>query len=229
MTVTATGPVAIFGGTFNPIHFGHLRSAVELLERFELSQVRLIPSARPPHRDASECSAEHRAAMVELALRGESRLVCDRRELQRQGLSYSIDTLESLRRELGDEISLSLVLGYDAVALLDTWHRWRELLNYAHLLVIARPGWSLPEHSTPARWLGQFATSHWQDLRDAPAGRVLVQELRALDIASSDIRTLLAAGRSPRYLLPEAVLDYIESHSLYAAVAGNDMTVTTSG
>ncbi len=223
------GPVAVFGGTFNPIHFGHLRSAVELLERFELAQVRLVPSARPPHRDAPDCSAEHRANKVELALRGEKRLVCDRRELAREGLSYTIDTLAEVRDELGAGTSVSLVLGYDAVALLDTWHRWRELLDYAHLLVIARPGWAMPAGDEAARWLRQHAVSDWQPLRDAPAGRVLVQELRALEIASSDIRALLAAGRSPRYLLPEAVRNYIESHSLYHAVAGSDVNGTSSG
>ncbi|MFV0477630.1 MAG: nicotinate-nucleotide adenylyltransferase [Parahaliea sp.] len=211
----APGPVVVFGGTFNPVHFGHLRSALELRERLSLPQIRLMPSARPPLRDKPECSAEHRATMVELALAGETGIVCDRRELAQSGLSYSVDSLISLRRELGEQRSISLVIGYDAVLQLDHWHRWQDLLMFGHLLVIARPGWQLPQTGEVASWLMQHRASNWQALCHSPCGRVLFEELRPLAIAASDIRALLAAGRSVRYLLPETVLNYIEQHSLY--------------
>jgi nicotinate-nucleotide adenylyltransferase len=216
-TTAALAPVGVMGGTFNPVHHGHLRSALELVERLGLARLHLMPSARPPHREAPDCSAEDRAAMVELAVRGEPRLCCDRRELARAGPSYSVDSLAELRRELGPERSLCLILGFDAVAELDTWHRWRELLDDAHLVVIARPGWALPSRGEVARWLAGHRVYEHAALHAAPAGGVLVEELRPLAISATDIRALLAAGRSARFLLPESVLDYIESHHLYRA------------
>ena len=116
--------VGILGGTFNPVHYGHLRSALELVERLQLAQLRLMPSAEPPHRDAPQCSAFHRAAMVELAVAGEARLVCDARELKRAGKSYTIDSLIELRAELGSGTGLCLVMGCDAVLGITQWHRW---------------------------------------------------------------------------------------------------------
>jgi nicotinate-nucleotide adenylyltransferase len=213
----AAAPVGVLGGTFNPVHHGHLRSALELVERLDLARLHLMPSAQPPHREAPDCSAEDRAAMVELAVRGEPRLVCDRRELRRAGPSYSFDSLISLRAELGAERSLCLSVGFDAVAELDGWHRWRELLDLAHLVVIARPGWQLPQGGEVAEWLAQHRVHEHAALRAAPAGGVLVETLRPLDISATDIRALLAAGRSARFLLPDSVLGYIESHHLYQA------------
>lgn len=211
----AAAPVGVFGGTFNPVHLGHLRSAVEVVERLGLERLHLMPSARPPHREAPDCSAGDRAAMVELAVRDEPRLVCDRRELDRDGPSYTVDSLAGLRAELGPGRGLCMMLGVDAVAGLDSWHRWRELLDHAHLVVIARPGWQLPEAGVVARWLRDHRAGDRGALREAPCGRVLVEELRQLDISSTGIREMLAAGRSARFLLPEPVLDYIESHHLY--------------
>lgn len=214
MSGAAQGPVGVFGGTFNPIHHGHLRSAVELVEKLELERLHLMPSANPPHRESPLCGAQDRAAMVELALRGEPRLYCDRRELQREGPSYTVDSLAELRRELGPERGLVMVLGYDAVAGLARWHRWRELLDYAHLVVIARPGWELPGEGEAAAWLRPRMAERGA-LASAPSGAVLVEALRPLDISATEIRQMLAAGRSARYLLPEPVLDYIESQHLY--------------
>ncbi len=208
-------PLAVFGGTFNPVHYGHLRSALELVEKLDLAQLRLMPSAAPPHREAPACSARHRAAMVALAVAGEPRLVCDERELQRPGPSYTYDSLAELRGELGPRRSLCMVMGGDAVAGLDGWYRWRELLELAHVIVIARPGWNLPRDGAVARWLLRHRLDAAGDLRAAPAGGVLVEELRPLDISSTEIRRLLATGRSARYLMPQVVLDYIEDNALY--------------
>ncbi|WP_290742145.1 nicotinate-nucleotide adenylyltransferase [Haliea sp.] len=213
----SVAPVAILGGTFNPIHNGHLRSALELVERLGFGRLHLMPCATPPHRDAPDCPATRRADMVELAILGEPRLFCDRRELARSGPSWTVDSLQELRAEYGPQRSLSLVLGCDALLGLDRWHRWQALLDFAHIVVIARPGWQLPEQGAVADWLTRHRAAEPSAVQQHPAGAVLVLELRPLDISSTEIRALCAAGRSPRYLLPEPVLDYIEKHQLYAA------------
>jgi len=207
--------VGVFGGTFNPVHYGHLRSALELVERLQLEQLRLMPSASPPHRDAPECSAERRAAMVELAVTGEPRLVCDAREMQRPGKSYTIDSLIELRGELGAQQGLCMVLGCDAVQDIATWHRWQELLDWAHIVIIARPGWQLPRAGKLAQWLKAHQLESPELLRQRPCGGIVIEELRPLAISSTEIRDLLASGRSARYLMPQSVLDYIHTHTLY--------------
>ncbi len=212
-------PVAVLGGTFNPIHNGHLRSALELVEHLGLAHLHLMPCATPPHRATPQCPAAQRADMVELAIGGEPRLRCDRRELQRSGTSWTIDSLEELRAEYGPQRSLSLVMGCDAVQGLDRWHRWQDLLEFAHIVVIARPGWHLPAQGEVATWLAAHGVAEPSALQQRPAGGVLVLQLRPLAISSTEIRALCASGRSPRYLLPEPVLDYIERHQLYAAAA----------
>lgn len=208
-------PVGVFGGTFDPVHYGHLRTALELVEQLQLQQLRLMPCAVPPHREPPACAARHRAAMVELAVAGEPRLVCDTRELGREGVSYTIDSLVELRRELGEGHSLCLVMGCDAVLGITTWQRWQELLDWAHVVVIARPGWQLPVAGPVADWLRQHRLADRRSLRERSNGGTLIEELRPLAISSTEIRRLLAAGRSPRYLLPQAVLDYIQTHQLY--------------
>jgi nicotinate-nucleotide adenylyltransferase len=208
-------PVGVFGGTFNPVHFGHLRSALELAERLQLAQLRLMPCAVPPHREAPACDARHRLAMLELAVAGEPVLAFDDRELRRGGTSYTIDSLIELRRELGPGGSLCLVMGCDAVRALTTWHRWDELLDWAHVAVIARPGWELPASGPVAHWLHGHRISDPAALRQRSHGGVVVAELRPLAISSTEIRALIARGSSPRFLLPDAVLEYIRVHDLY--------------
>jgi nicotinate-nucleotide adenylyltransferase len=207
--------VGVFGGTFDPVHYGHLRSALELVERLHLEQLRLMPSASPPHRTTPYCNAEHRAAMVALAVAGEPRLACDARELERPGKSYTIDSLIELRAEVGAQCGLCMVMGCDAVLEIMHWYRWRELLDWAHIVVIARPGWALPREGEVAQWLDSHHVADSSALRRQPAGCIAIEELRPLSISSTEIRELLAAGRSARYLLPEAVLDYIQTHRLY--------------
>ena len=209
------GPVGVFGGTFNPVHYGHLRSALELVEHLQLSQLRLMPCAVPPHRGEPECAAEHRAAMVELAVAGEPSLACDRRELMRPGKSYSVLSLEEIRGELGSGRGLCLVMGCDALLGITDWHRWQELLDLAHIVVIARPGWTFPASGEVADWLQAHRLDDRRELHRRACGGILVEELRPLAISSTEIREILAAGRSPRYLVPEPVLDYIHTHSLY--------------
>jgi nicotinate-nucleotide adenylyltransferase len=213
--LSIAAPVGVFGGTFNPVHYGHLRSALELVERLQLGQLSLMPSAEPPHRETPVCSAQHRSAMVSLAVAGEPRLACDARELQRPGKSYTIDSLIELRGEVGAGRSLCMVIGGDALLNIDQWHRWQALLDWAHIVVIARPGWDLPSSGAVAQWLQAHRLENASALRQQPAGGVLIEALRPLAISSTEIRDLLATGQSARYLMPQSVLDYIETHALY--------------
>lgn len=207
--------VGVFGGTFNPIHFGHLRSALELLESLSLSELRFMPAAVPPHRASPAVSAGDRAAMVERAIAGESRFSCDRRELERDGPSYTVKSLEELRDELGGERSICLIMGCDALLGLPQWHRWEELLNLAHLVIMARPGWVFPDEGVVAKLLDEHGGSS-DELLSAPAGKIVTQTLRPQDISATNIRALLQSGLSARYLLPESVLAYIAERGLYA-------------
>ena len=215
-TAAPLAPIGVFGGTFDPVHNGHLRSALELAERLQLAEVRMMPCATPPHRESPQRSAEHRASMLDLAVHSEPLLICDRRELLREGRSYTIDSLIDLRRELGEQRSLCLIMGCDAVLEIASWHRWDELLNWAHVVVISRPGWQLPQRGVVADWIAAHGCTDPALLGRTSAGRVLIEELRPLPISASVIRQLLVEGRSARYLLPKSVLDYISNNQLYS-------------
>lgn len=209
--------VGILGGTFDPIHLGHLRMAQELGESLELRQVRFIPSARPPHRDAPYVSAEHRAAMVRSAIADNPLFVFDSRELDRAGPSYMVDTLTSLRRDVGAATPLLLLLGADAFLGLDKWHRWLELFDLAHIAVAHRPGFALEAVAMTPALRDQWQLRFSEQTEGEAAGRILKREITALDISSSAIRAALAQGSSPRYLLPEPALGYILQHELYTS------------
>ena len=209
------GPIGVFGGTFNPIHNGHLRSALEVRESLELERVLLMPAARPPLRELPECDADFRAELVELAVKGEPGLVCDRRELDRPGPSFSYDTLAELRAEHGGDRSLSLILGTDALEHLDRWYRWKELLTLAHLIIVARPGWSHPKSGTVADWLSRHLADTPAALHGSPCGSAVLETLRQLPISATEIRQIIADGRSPRYLLPDAVWQRIQNSGAY--------------
>lgn len=217
--------IGILGGTFDPIHLGHLRMAEELREKLGLAQVRFVPAAIPPHRSAPQLDASHRAEMVVLAITGHPHFTLDTRELARSGPSYTYDTLRELRTELGADSPLCLLLGSDAFLGLDSWHRWQELIDLAHIVVAHRPGASPDENAmSPAlceQWL-QRRTDDIETLQHAPAGRMLLQPITALDISASAIRAMLQQGQSVRYLLPETVRRHIESHHLYAVPASKE-------
>lgn len=217
MTVSCVArKVGILGGTFDPIHIGHLRGAIEVAEQLGLDELRLIPSARPPHRDTPEVSAQDRLAMVELAVAGLPPLLADDRELQRAQASYSIDTLESLRFELAAEDQLFLLLGWDAFCGLPSWHRWQQLLSHCHLLVLQRP--DTDGVLTPVL-LELLATRQVSDAQalNGPSGQILLLEQAPLAVSASHIRQLLGSGKSARFLVPDSVLAYIHAHGLYPA------------
>jgi nicotinate-nucleotide adenylyltransferase len=212
-------PIGIFGGTFDPIHFGHLRMAQELGESMGLVQVRFIPAARPPHRSEPHSTSAQRAQMVRLAIAGNALFTLDTLELERSGPSYTFDTLTALRAEVGAITPLYLLLGADAFLGLSTWYRWRELFNLAHIVVAHRPGFVLdadnPGMSPELReeWRQRYVVKP----QTIPDGAILTREITALDISASAIRSLITSDNSARYLLPEAVLAYILQHKLYTA------------
>ena len=207
--------VGVFGGTFNPVQIGHLRTCVELRQHLGLAYIHLIPNATPPHRQVPGVSAEDRLAMLRLAIDGEPGLLADDRELRRSGPSFAIDTLADLRTELGAGASLMMCIGMDGLVNLADWYRWRELLDFAHIVVAARPGWRQPAEGVVARWLDDKLEHDVAVLKAEPSGKVLIREMTLLPVSSTEIRSVLSSGLSARYLLPDAVLDYIVRHQLY--------------
>lgn len=212
--------IGILGGTFNPIHFGHLRMAQELADTLDFSEIHFIPAANPPHRPAPSVSAEHRAAMVRLAIANNSIFKFDDRELHRTGASYTIDTLDSLRDELGDEVSLVLLMGSDAFTKFDTWHRWEEIIQRCHITLVQRPLLSsVATKENLPKVLETFLHNHYtengDDLHTTAAGFVIMQHITALDISATAIRHTFEQKKSARYLMPDSVIDYIYANDLY--------------
>lgn len=218
MSHSVTG---ILGGTFDPIHFGHLRLAQEALEQCGLEAVRVIPAGTPPHRNTPGASAAHRLAMTRLALQANSAFILDEREIYLNRPCYTVDTLTSLRAEVGAEQPLCLLMGGDAFLQLPSWHEWRRLFALAHILVMQRAGgaplgnaMSSADPALQSEYRARLAPGP-RALRESPAGVILVADMPALEISATDIRNRCAEGRSIRYLVPDAVADYIETHRLY--------------
>jgi nicotinate-nucleotide adenylyltransferase len=208
-------PIGIFGGTFDPIHYGHLRTALELKALLDLEKVHIVPVASPPHRTTPMSDGALRLRMVAAAVAGEPGFVADDRELKRAGVSYTIDTLASFRAELPDR-SLCLLLGMDAFLGLPQWHRWRELTELAHVVVAHRPGWSAPATGTLGDLLRERRAPSVAALAARPAGLVHVQPVTQLEISSTDLRDSLRAGRDPKFLVPDSVREIIIETECYA-------------
>ena len=208
-------PIGIFGGTFDPIHYGHLRSAFELLQALRLSEVRFVPSADPPHRNSTFAPARLRYRMVEVAVTDQPGFVVDDCEFRRDGPSYTIDTLTGVREEHPD-VSLCLITGMDAYLGLTSWHRWDEILNLAHIIVAHRPGWKLPDTGELGELLAANGTTSVDDLHRSSRGRIYDHAVTQLEIASTEIRALIAAGRDPRFLMPDSVREVIVDSGCYA-------------
>jgi len=219
--VTGSAPIGILGGTFDPVHYGHLRLGQQVGEALKLDEVRFVPSGTPPHRAAPRLPAPQRLAMVKLAVQDNSLFSVDERETRRGGLAYTVDTLAELRAEVGSERPLCLLVGADAFLDFATWHRWHELFTLAHVVVAHRPGFPVDtwHERMPQPLAREYAARALQQplaVHLAPAGGVAVVAITALDISATMIREAIREGRSVRYLLPDSVLDYIQSHRLYA-------------
>lgn len=206
--------LAIFGGTFDPIHIGHLRSAIEARELLACDELRFIPCHQPPHRAEPGASSAQRLRMLELAIAGEPGLAVDAREINRNKPSYTIDTLTELRAEIGVRCALHVLVGMDAFAEIDTWRRWRELLDFANLVVVQRPVNVLLQRGAVADLLHTHRATI-DELRKRPCGAIAVVELTQLPISATAIRALIRTQHSPRYLLPDAVWQFIRDQHLY--------------
>ncbi len=188
--------------------------ATELKVALAFDDMCLVPCHVPPHRQTPNCSSADRAQMVCLAAAESGELLVDGRELRRSGMSYTVETLMYLRNELGSGVSLSWCVGMDSLVNLTSWHRWRELLDYCHLVVVSRPGFTLPETGEIGQWLA-LNQGHVEDIHSQPSGKVIVKTLSLLPISATDIRAKRAAGISAQNLLPNAVWHYIEEKHLY--------------
>lgn len=209
------GPLVLLGGTFDPIHFGHLRPAEEVRAALGAEQAVLVPCGDPPHRDAPETPAEHRLAMAEMAAQGRPTLAVLDWEVRTEGPSYTVLTLEWLRERLGRR-PIVTIIGSDAFTKLHHWHQWERLIDLTHVAAVRRPGTALAELESP---LAEALAGRWSDdpaeLRREPAGRVMAFDVTRLDISATAIRELMAAGQSPRFLLPRTVEEYLATHGLY--------------
>lgn len=215
-----TGPAAlgVLGGTFDPIHYGHLRMAEEARTALGLERIRLIPAGQPPHRERPATPPEARLEMTRLAAGHCPYLEVDPAEVLAAAPSYTVPTLERLRAETGSGQPIVLLMGMDAFLGLASWHRWQELFELAHIGVATRPGYVLGEQTLPEALAVQFQTRFTRkagELSLRPAGCISSFAMTPLAISATAIRATLAHGGSPRFLLPDAVLDYIQNHHLY--------------
>jgi nicotinate-nucleotide adenylyltransferase len=208
--------IGIFGGTFDPVHYGHLRSALEVKDNFGLNEVRLLPCANPPHRQQPAVTAKMRLQMLELAIQNQPGLKIDTRELDRHQLSsvvpsYMVDTLKSLRQDYNNE-PLLLFIGSDAFKHLTSWHQWQQLFDYAHIVVLTRPGCAIQQ-------LDEFFKTRLakdsKELAQANAGKLFFSQVTPLDISATAIRNMIAKKQNPGFLLPDAVIEYIKKNKLY--------------
>ena len=208
--------IGVLGGTFDPIHLGHLRSALDIAQDQKLAKVYLMPNHTPPHKKQPQASNEQRLTMLKLATEHCAQLTIDTRELDCDGLSYSVLALESLRQEHPDT-PLCFLMGMDSLLSFTTWHRWQDILSLCHLVVSSRPGWSLPLTGDVQRLLADHHTDDINELQRSLAGHIFIHEAHPLSISSSEIRQLRQQGKSCQFLLPQNVNDYLIKHQLYQA------------
>ncbi|MEO5676428.1 MAG: nicotinate-nucleotide adenylyltransferase [Usitatibacter sp.] len=212
-------PLGVFGGTFDPIHFGHLRLATEVAEAFRLEQVIFLPAGLPYHRGRSaHATNDQRLTMVKLATARDARFDVDDRELRREGPTYTYDTLVEIRKERGPDMPLVFLTGSDAFAKIDTWHRWTELFDLAHFVIAIRAG----DEAWQSKGPGTFPKEAWpritlnqREMLSAPSGKIMTFFMTSIAISSTAVRTLAGEGASIRYLTPDPVVEFVRSHDLY--------------
>jgi nicotinate-nucleotide adenylyltransferase len=206
--------IGIFGGTFDPVHLGHLRPALEILDALALDQVHFIPTGYPPHRHLPVAPAALRLAMLKAALAGQPRFHVDERELARTTPCYTVDTLAELRRESPAD-ALFLIVGMDAFLGFPSWHQWQRLFEFAHVVVAHRPGWVFKDDGVLREMLASRLCASVTELAGDRCGRVLFQPVTQLEISATQVRDCVAAGRDPRYLVPDAVRELLIESNCY--------------
>ncbi len=214
-----TQPIGILGGTFDPVHNGHLHLATTFLKELDLAELRFIPLSNPPHRAAPQTSPEQRLEMLELAVENHALLKVDDCELQRDGISYTIDTLKDLRSKFA-ELPLCLLMGIENFKTLNTWHQWQSLLGYSHIVITNRPGSDDNISSEEIKiFMDTFITTSVDDLHQQAAGCIMKLDIPMLDISSTEIRNNFQSDPKSNLksesLLPNKVLDFIHTHNLY--------------
>lgn len=208
----ARAPIGVFGGTFDPVHYGHVRPVAEVRASLGLDRVLFIPCGEPPHRSPPQASGRHRKRMLELALAQYPGLEVDDRELRQRGLSYTVITLRSLRSEYPKR-SLCMIIGADSFGGLTGWHDWKELFDYTHVVVMRRPGWAMPHPLDP--FIRSRLTDDPAVLREQLHGRVLIVDVSPVNVSATRVRDGLAAGDELTDALPPPVRRYIREHGLY--------------
>lgn len=208
-------PIALLGGTFDPIHYGHLRLALEIQQALDLPTIQFVPCQLPVHKPQAHATAEQRIAMLELALQDQPTFSLDTREITRSSPSYMIHTLQSMRQEVGPETPIILIMGADSFQQLHTWHQWEDLLTQAHLVLASRPGYPLPTEGPLIPLMQQCLVTEPHLLHQQSAGAIYCQSITHLDISSTTIRSQCQQGYNPRFLLPDTVLNYINNAHLY--------------
>ena len=215
---TAGEPLAILGGTFDPVHYGHLRCGEEARQKLGLKRLLLLPAGKPPHRGPPQATTEQRLDMLRLALDEFPYLQLDDRETRREGPSYMVETLAEFRRENPDK-PLMLLLGQDAANLLHTWFDWKRLFSLAHIVILTRPGSVVDYGDLLSAELDQRLTGDMSLMRSSLAGKVMPVEVGLVDVSATDIKLMLSRGRSPDSMLPPTVLEYIKKNRLYLSSA----------
>jgi nicotinate-nucleotide adenylyltransferase len=213
-----TACVALLGGSFDPVHHGHVALAALFAELLKPDQLRVIPAGNPWQKDGLQASAEDRVAMIELAFREAALdVTIDRQEIARAAPTYTIDTLRGVRAELGPDASIVFLMGADQLQQLDSWREWRALFDYAHVGVAARPGFALAEAALPPAVAQEIAVRQGslEQLRTTPSGRVFLAETLDVDVSATQIRAALQRGEQANSLISPVVLDYIQQHNLY--------------
>ena len=212
--MTVSRVVGLLGGTFDPIHNGHLAIASDALTLLNLDEVRLVPCHRPPHRGAPALASSQRVDLLQLAVQDCDDISVDTRELARDQASYTVTTLESVRQEVGDQVSIVFIMGADAFAQLDTWYEWQRLRELAHIVVMARPNSDQPTHADLQQWLQHADYSG--KVHQQCAGSVIMLQQRVMDISATEIRQGIFRGETGILTqMPKAVADYIVAHQLY--------------
>ncbi len=207
--------IGVLGGSFDPIHFGHIKPCLMLAENFQLDSIRLVPCKISPFKESTYSSAQHRWNMVSMIAANSDLLIADARELERDTPSYTYDTLVDLKGETAADAKIFWIMGLDALADFPKWYQVEKIMQLCHVLVLQRPGYQFPEDKKIAEWLDHYISNDFADLEEKDSGHIYITDTEMFDVSSTQIRDIIKAGEQPRYLLPGGVWNYIKRNKLY--------------